>query len=92
MRELNKTGILENERCALVEPEAASINSLQLVHDNEYIQRIRKFCGCGGGLFDKEDTVVSGESYEVASRLLDPQGITLDQTIRWAFVSSTILQ
>ena len=66
MRELNKTGILENERCALVEPEAASINSLQLVHDNEYIQRIRKFCGCGGGLLDKEDTVVSGESYEVA--------------------------
>jgi acetoin utilization deacetylase AcuC-like enzyme len=66
LRELNKSGILENEKCSLVEPEAASINSLQLIHSNEHIQRIRLFCGCGGGLLDKEDTVVSGESYEVA--------------------------
>jgi len=66
MRELNKSGILENERCTLVEPEIASINDLQLVHDSDYIQRIRQFCSCGGGLLDQGDTVVSSESYEVA--------------------------
>jgi acetoin utilization deacetylase AcuC-like enzyme len=66
MRELKKIGILENERCSLVEPEASSINSLQRTHNNDHIQRIRQFCGYGGGLLDKEDTVVSGESYEVA--------------------------
>lgn len=66
MRELSKSGILENERCSLVEPEIASINSLQLIHDSKYIQRIKRFCDSGGGLLDKEDTVVSKESYDVA--------------------------
>ncbi len=66
MRELNKSGILENKRCSLVEPEIANINSLRLIHDSEYIQRIKRFCDCGGGLLDKEDTVVSSESYEIA--------------------------
>jgi len=66
MRELNKSGILENERCSLVEPEIASINDLELIHDSDYIQRIRQFCRCGGGVLDQGDTVVSSESYEVA--------------------------
>ena len=66
MRELNKSGILKNERCSLVEPETARTNDLQLIHDADYIQQIKRFCSCGGGRLDKEDTVVSGESYEVA--------------------------
>lgn len=66
MRELNKSGILKNERCALVEPETSDIHILNLVHDTHYIQRIRQFCVCGGGLLDQGDTVVSDESYEVA--------------------------
>ena len=66
MRELNKSGILKNERCSLVEPETARTNDLQLIHDADYIQQIKQFCSCGGGRLDKEDTVVSGESYEVA--------------------------
>jgi acetoin utilization deacetylase AcuC-like enzyme len=66
MREMNKSEILENERCSLVEPEIASIKELKLIHNIEYIQRIQQFCSCGGGLLDKEDTVVSPESYEVA--------------------------
>ena len=65
MRELNKSGILKNERCSLVEPETAHPNDLQLIHDTDYIQQIEQFCSCGGGRLDKEDTVVSGESYEV---------------------------
>jgi len=66
MRELKKSGILENERCSLVEPEIASINDLELIHDIDHIQRIQQFCRCGGGLLDQGDTVVSPESYEVA--------------------------
>ena len=65
-RELNKNGILENENCALVEPETLSIKDLQLVHTINHIQQIKQFCSCGGGLLDKEDTVVSSRSYEVA--------------------------
>jgi acetoin utilization deacetylase AcuC-like enzyme len=66
MRELRKAGILKNERCSLIRPDPVHINDLQLVHDFDYIQYIEQFCGCGGGLLDKEDTVVSGESFEVA--------------------------
>lgn len=66
MRELNKSGILKNERCSLIEPETAHINDLQRVHDADYIQQIKQFCSCGGGLLDQKDTVVSGGSYEVA--------------------------
>ena len=66
MRELNKSGILKNERCSLIEPETAHINDLQRVHGTDYIQQIEQFCSCGGGRLDQKDTVVSGESYEVA--------------------------
>jgi acetoin utilization deacetylase AcuC-like enzyme len=66
MRELNKTGIIKNENCTLTEPETTPINTLRLVHDPTYIRQIKQFCSCGGGMLDKEDTVVSGESFEVA--------------------------
>ncbi len=66
MRELNKSGILSNEKCSLVEPEIASINNLELVHDTDYIQLVQQICRSGGGLLDLGDTVVSPESYEVA--------------------------
>ncbi len=66
MRELNKSGILENENCSLVEPEIASINDLELVHDIDHIPRIKQFCRRGGGLLDTRDTMVSPESYDVA--------------------------
>jgi len=65
-RELNKSGILENERCSLVEPEIASITDLERIHDTDYIERIRHFCGSGGGRLDTRDTVVCNESYDVA--------------------------
>ena len=66
MRELNKNAILENERCTIVKPQRISIKDLQLVHKRDYIQQIKHVCSCGGGLLDKEDTVVSAQSYEVA--------------------------
>jgi acetoin utilization deacetylase AcuC-like enzyme len=66
MRELKKNTILENERCTIVKPERISIKDLQLVHKKDYIQQIKHVCSCGGGLLDKEDTVVSTRSYDVA--------------------------
>jgi acetoin utilization deacetylase AcuC-like enzyme len=66
IRELNKSSILENERCCLIEPKIADIKDLQLIHDAKYISRIRQICSCGGGLLDQGDTVISCESYEVA--------------------------
>ena len=66
MREMKKSGILENQKCRLVEPETAGTKDLQLVHDINYIKQIQHFCSCGGGLLDKEDTMVSGRSYDVA--------------------------
>jgi acetoin utilization deacetylase AcuC-like enzyme len=65
-KELEKSGILTNKNCLLVEPEPASIDDLKLVHDVGYIHVIKQVCSCGGGKLDKEDTVVSSESYEVA--------------------------
>ncbi|HER54557.1 MAG TPA: histone deacetylase [Candidatus Bathyarchaeota archaeon] len=65
-RELKKSGILENKNCLLVEPEPASIDDLKLVHDVGYIHAIKQVCSNGGGMLDKEDTVVCSESYEIA--------------------------
>lgn len=66
MRQLDKTGVLRNKNCSLVKPENVNMEDLERVHDRSHIERIRRFCSCGGGLLDKEDTVVSSESYEVA--------------------------
>jgi acetoin utilization deacetylase AcuC-like enzyme len=66
LRELNNSGVLQNENCSLVEPEPVSQKDLQLVHSRSYINQIKHFCSCGGGLVDVQDTVVSAESYDVA--------------------------
>lgn len=66
IREMKRSGILENERCLLIEPEIADLKDLHRIHDAKYISRIRQFCSCGAGLLDQGDTVISSDSYEVA--------------------------
>jgi acetoin utilization deacetylase AcuC-like enzyme len=66
VRELNKSGLLETGKCSLVEPESASVEDVQLVHESDYIQLVQRVCASGGGLLDLGDTVVSSESFEVA--------------------------
>jgi acetoin utilization deacetylase AcuC-like enzyme len=66
MRELKRSGLLETGKCSLVEPEAASIKEVELVHESDYIQLVKRVCASGGGLLDLGDTVVSPESFEVA--------------------------
>ncbi len=66
MEELNSSGLLETGKCSEIEPDPASIMDLELVHEPDYIQLVKRVCTLGGGLLDLGDTVVSPESYEVA--------------------------
>jgi len=66
MKELERSGILETGRCSLVEPQAASIEEVKLVHESDYIQLVKRVCASGGRLLDLGDTVVSPQSFEVA--------------------------
>ena len=66
MRELKKTGIIENENYSIFEPEIIDMNDLLLVHDVNYIRQIENFCKCGAGLIDARDTLLSSESFKVA--------------------------
>jgi len=66
MEELERSGLLEAEKCSVVEPKPASIEDLKLVHESDYVQLVKRCCACGGGVLDLGDTVVSSESYNVA--------------------------
>jgi len=66
MRKLNKSGLLETGKCFLVEPESASVEDVELVHESDYVKLVQRVCASGGGLLDLGDTIVSPESFEVA--------------------------
>ncbi len=66
MKELRKSGFLESGRCSLIEPEPASVDDVELVHEADYVQLVERYCSYGGGLLDLGDTAVSPESYETA--------------------------
>jgi len=67
MHGIREAGLLENERCILIEPRAASLDELRLVHSSSYISMIREFCKRGGGNLEEETgTVASPESFAVA--------------------------
>ncbi len=67
MRELKRLNLFSaTSGCQLVEPELASIENLELVHDPEYVGLVKRICELGGGLLDLGDTVVSPKSFEVA--------------------------
>ncbi len=52
-------------KLTMVEPYAAPLEVIQLVHTPEYIQALERFAAQGGGEW-AEETIVSRESYEVA--------------------------
>jgi len=67
MQGIKQAGLLENERCILIEPQAASMGDLQRVHSPKYINMIKEFCEKGGGLLEEETgTILSEESFAVA--------------------------
>ncbi len=65
--ELSRSGLLKPEKCTYVEPKPAKLEDLQLVHETDYIKLIEKTCASGGGILDLGDTVISPQSYEVAT-------------------------
>jgi acetoin utilization deacetylase AcuC-like enzyme len=64
--ELERSGLLQTEKCALVEPETAPINAVELVHEPDYVNLVRRFCRSGGGLLDLGDTVACPKSFEIS--------------------------
>lgn len=66
MEELNKSGVLESGKCSVVEPKPAQLKDVELVHEPDYVELVRRICVSGGGLLDLGDTVVNRESFDVA--------------------------
>ena len=66
MRDLKKNGMLDNKNCLLFDPKPVGNEDLELVHKKNYINKILDFCRLGGGLLDREDTIVSKDSCDVA--------------------------
>lgn len=64
--ELEESGLLETGKFSIVEPKPARIEELELAHNSDYIDLVRRFCKSGGGLLDLGDTVVSPKSFDVA--------------------------
>ncbi len=66
MRELKKSGFLKRKEISLLEPKPVDLKEIELVHDPEYVQTVKRFCESGGGVLDIGDTVVSPKSFEAA--------------------------
>lgn len=60
---LEKTGL--KEKLVHIQPRAATVEELSLVHDENYITSVQKLARQGGGWLDP-DTVISAGSYEAA--------------------------
>ena len=93
MRGIEESRLLEDERCILIEPQAASPSDLQLVHSSCYIRMIKELCKKGGGTLDDEtETVVSRESFTVAclaaGGAIKAVRLVMEGTLRNAFVLS----
>lgn len=66
INELNQSGLLDKEKCALVEPTPIHREYLELVHEADYIRLVEQTCARGGGILDLGDTVVSKRSCDAA--------------------------
>jgi len=65
-KELEKSGLLATGRGSMVKPKPVRLEDLELVHEPDYIDLVKRFCKSGGGLLDLGDTIVSSKSFEVA--------------------------
>jgi acetoin utilization deacetylase AcuC-like enzyme/formylglycine-generating enzyme required for sulfatase activity len=64
MENLNAKGIYSD--LVYIEPNAASLEWIKTVHDEEYIARVEESCGNGTVYLDSPDVPISRRSYEVA--------------------------
>jgi len=58
-----REGLKRKHGVEYVEPDAASVQSVERVHDADYVQELRAFCADGGGDWDP-DTVAVEESWD----------------------------
>jgi len=66
MNGIRKSKLVEcREKIVFIKPSPASLEDLQLVHTQGYIEKVKLICEGEGGLID-EETPVSKESFEVA--------------------------
>lgn len=66
IEELDRNDVFKSEKCSLVKPKPATIETIELVHQHDYVQMVQRMGASGGGLLDLGDTVVNRESFEVA--------------------------
>jgi len=66
MDELNRNDVFESEKCLLVKPKPSTTETVENVHEHDYVQLVQRMCASGGGLLDLGDTVVNRESFGVA--------------------------
>jgi len=87
--ELARSGLLKSGKCAYIQPKPAKHEDLTLVHENDYVELVKKACAAGGGVIDLGDTIVSPRSYEVATlaagALIDAVNLVANQKAKNAF-------
>ncbi len=87
MEALDATELLD--RVCPIEARLADITHIERVHRSEYIHRVERLSGSGGGALDP-DTIVSARSYEVAQLavggLLNAVDAVLEGAVKNAFV------
>lgn len=66
MKELNHSGLTQSGKCALIEPEPAKIEDVELAHEPDYVRLVKKVSEYGGGILDLGDTVASAKSFDTA--------------------------
>lgn len=89
LKELSQSGLLEKERCALIEPTPIYREYLELVHEADYIRLVEQTCSRGGGILDLGDTVVSKKSCDAAllaaGALIDSVNMVEENKVKNAF-------
>lgn len=90
MRGIKESGILGGDRIVFVEPRYADIEDLQLAHEREYIEMVKRVCESGGGLINKE-TPASRESFNVARLAAGGAIEAVDRVLSGDFKSSFVL-
>jgi len=81
--------MLKSGKCAYIQPKIAKREDIELVHEPDYIELVKRTCATGGGVLDLGDTVVNSKSYEAAAlaagALIDALNVVLHKKAKNAF-------
>lgn len=65
IKEMKESGILNSNKCILIEPREASIEELKLVHEADYVNYVREACSSKLRYLDS-DTPITEATFEIA--------------------------